>query len=198
MLLLPLMCKAQLVEFSVKGGAMVNRMLQDNMNTLVKNPVGYAGSFAATVSFPGAVRLGFAVSAYDVKADVTFHKLNNNGYSIDTYTGHMRFGEPLVPVEAMLIKRFNPGRVRIDIGGTIGTCLNRTISLHHDDSSIPDGEHTDKTYKWRTYGALLGLQFRIGYRSGIGFEVQPKWLKIGPYSPAFAMPVMAKYCFYII
>lgn len=198
LMLLPALCHAQLVEFSLKGGALTNRMMQRSLHMSVKNPIGYAGSFAATVSFPGAVRLGFAVSAYDVKADITSTLYDNNGKNLGNITEHTSYGTPLIPVEALLIKRFNPGRMRIDIGGSVGVLLNKTTTVHYNDNAFPDLEQTDKKYKWRTYGAFLGLQYRLGLRSGIGFEVQPKWLKIGGYQTAFAMPVMAKYCFYII
>lgn len=199
-MLLPVLCHAQLVEFSLKGGALTNRMLQQNLNMNVKNPIGYAGSFAATVSFPGAVRLGFAVSAYDVRTEVTstMYYINGNNIIPVTVTKYTNYGDPLVPVEALLIKRFNPGRLRIDVGGSVGTLLNRTVAVDYDHDIFPATETTDKKYKWRTYGALLGVQYRLGWRSGIGFEVQPKWLKINGNQPAFAMPVMAKYCFYII
>lgn len=197
LLLCPFLSRAQLAELSIKGGVVANRLLQDNMAAFVKNHLGYTGSFAVTLGFPGAVRLGFAVSAYDLKADVTARHYDYNGNILGSYTSHIKYGSPLIPIEAMLIKRFNPGRIRIDIGGTVGLCTNRTIAASNDAANMPGFQYVDKTNRWATYGTLLGLQIRMGWRSGIGFEVQPKWLKVLKSPPAFVMPVMAKYCFYI-
>lgn len=196
LLFIPALCHAQVAEISVKGGVVTNKMMRSILPSRVTNPVGYSGGVALTFGLPAGFRLGVAASVYDLKAEVYANETDDWGrFTGRKVTNNMSFGEPLIPVEALLIKRFNAGRIRIDIGASAGLLFNKKISTNSEDHMHLNKVYVDKANTWTTYGGLIGLQYRLGCRTAIGVEAQPKALKIFTYDPALAVPVMLKFSY---
>lgn len=194
LLLIPVVCEAQVAEVSLKAGIITNKMMHSLNPSGVTNPVGYSGGLALTFGLPAGFRLGIAASVYDLKAVIFANETDDWGrFTGRKVTNNVSFGAPLIPVEALLIKRFNAGRIRIDIGASAGLLFNKNINTNSEDRMV-QSVYVDKANTWTTYGGLVGLQYRLGCRTAIGVEGQPKALKIFTHDPAFAMPVMLKYC----
>lgn len=196
LMLISVMCEAQVAEVSLKGGAFTyGRGQAEDMASRMTYPVGYAGSIAFTFGLPAGFRLGLAGSSYDVRREKTYWHFDNDGNRTKEFHKYYRYGQPLIPVELLLMKRFNAGRLRIDVGGSLGVCLNKRMIETYDHAPSLNTDIIDRNNTWSTYGTLAGLQYRLGCRTAIGAEVQPKWLKIQGGDPFFAMPVMLKFSY---
>jgi opacity protein-like surface antigen len=194
-MLLPVLCRAQVAEISFKGGPVIND-LHDNILYAegVSQSTDFGGGIALTFGLPAGFRAGFALSAYQVRANASQPVYDKDGKITDDSEGIVDYGTPLVPLELLLMKRFNVSRLRIDIGAAGGMSLNKTFKAEFDDPAL-NIEATDKANNWLTYGAMLGVQYRLSCRWAIGVEAQAKTLKMGTAGPVTTLiPVMAKLC----
>lgn len=204
LLFIPALCNAQVAEVSLKGGIITNRISRNvykqnpkrgwGGTTELVNPVGYAGSLAFTVGLPAGFRAGLAGSVYhDVRKEIRTTNIDANGNETPGNTSHTVYGQPIIAAEALLIKRFNVGRVRLDLGGSAGWLFNRKIIHYVENTSYFDNEYIDND-RWGTYGGLVGVQYRLGCRTAIGAEAQPRWMKMDG-RRIFALPVMLKFSY---
>ncbi len=186
LLLIPALCTAQKVEFSLKGGIANNDIdattFSKDYDVLWKNC--YAASFAATVKIPLNIRVGLSVSANEVAYTLSHARfpMPSRDYS---------YGKPVLSVGLIVLERINisPWKLDIDLGVTAGRCMDNKISY------TSEGTTTDRKManKWHTYGFVVGAQYNVLKWLGVGVETQPQVLNMGTKGMSIHMiPVMLK------
>ncbi len=189
LLLIPTLCSAQKLEFSLKGGIANNDIDATTFNkdydVLWKNC--YAASFAATVRIPLNIRVGLSVSANEVAYTLSPARfaMPARDYS---------YGKPVLSVGLILVERINiaPWKLDIDFGVTAGRCIGNTISYTSEGSTIDKKMEN----KWHTYGFVAGVQYNVLHWLGVGLETQPQVLNMGSKGTDIHMiPVMLKTSF---
>src|SRR5688572_18352151 len=110
LLLIPTLCTAQKVEFSLKGGIANNDIdattFSKDYDVLWKNC--YAASFAATVKIPLNIRVGLSVSANEVAYILSHARfpMPSRDYS---------YGKPVLSVGLIVLERINIRPWKLDI-----------------------------------------------------------------------------------
>ena len=122
LLLLPALSFGQLLEVSVKGGVVTNNIRPVTLMGHGKgeNPLGYAASLSATAGLPLNIRAGLSVSAYRVSYTASDVIIKYNRYD-----ANVDYGTPVIPIEAIVVKRLAISKVSFDLGFTGGFCLGK-------------------------------------------------------------------------
>ena len=170
LLLCPVLSFGQLLEVSLKGGIVTNNIGQKVTTAKVENPLGYAGSLSATAGLPFNIRAGIGVSIYKVSYTSSFSPSANFHVSVSE-----QIGVPLMPIEAIIVKRLNVPRLSFDLGITGGVCANNRMKLH---AGKPTESVVNSSKPWFTYGFIAGGQFNVSKKFSIGLEAQPKWMNL--------------------
>ena len=190
-LLLPAFSQAQLLEISLKGGIAPNNLTRDDYFTSkVEKPTSYYGSVSITAGLPFKIRVGASVSAYQLEYSAVIADLVPPGVSVPrTY---YKYGNPVVPVELILIRRFDLPKISLDAGFTGGMSITRKVRYGNvGDSKVYERSGKDP---WYTYGVLVAGQVNVTKRFALGAEAQAKWLRINTWGEdrVFLVPVMLK------
>jgi len=180
----------QLIEISLKGGVCANSMshkFDKIANYKAKGNLGYAAGLSGTVGF-GGYRAGISISALRVSAYLS----PKFGVPMPDSLTHS-LGNPLVPIEAMFIKRTKIAKISIDIGIMGGICVNNRYVNSYEDGRTTTSNSANTN--WFTYGGILSGQYNISKRLAVGIEAQPKWIRLKrgqTLDNTFLLPVMAK------
>jgi hypothetical protein len=190
LLLIPAVCNAQKVEFSLKGGGSFNDIdaISFNKDYDVQWPTAsFAGSFTTTVKLPLGIRAGLYYSTTQVEYTLT-HARFPMGETVYSY--------PLSSIGIIAMERIElmGWRVNVDLGLTGGRCMGNQFKYTREGV-----ETVNKTEnKWYTYGAVIGAQYNVYGWLGLGLETQPQIVNMGVKgSNLYLIPVLAKVSFRI-
>lgn len=187
-LLFPLTVTAQLLEVSLKGGIVPNRIGIYALSPAgIKKELPTGSSFSVTVGLPFQLRFGASVSIYrqSFKQTSVFP-----GTMTDT-SAYYQYGKPFMPIELVLIKRIDISKFSADFGILGGICTNNKLKISDADRNTVLVLEDDTA--WFTYGFTVAGQVKLTKRFSAGVEAQPKWWKSGVGSGnIFMVPVFLK------
>ena len=186
--LLPAISRAQLLEMSLKGGVVPNTLPKDRyFNDAIEKPISIIGSFSATVGLPKGIRVGASISAYNLE----YSAISGDLGIVEPRSYH-KYGNPILPVELVVLKRGNFSSLRLDMGLTGGMSVTTTMRSSYDNNSSVYERKAKKP--WYTIGFVGSAQFDVTKRIAVGAEIQVKWLRIGTWASdnIFLAPMMLK------
>lgn len=187
LLLSPALSFGQLLEVSLKGGIVTNNIGQKVTTAKVENPLGYAGSLSVTAGLPFDIRAGIGISIYKVSYTSSFSPA-----ATVNFTNSAEVGQPLIPIEAIIVKRLNVPKLSFDLGITGGICANNKTK---ENAGKPNEVTFSDNKTWFTYGFVAGGQFNVSKKFSIGLEAQPKWMNLKlATSTLFLTPFFVKAC----
>lgn len=185
LLMIPALCSAQRVEFSLKGGGSFNDI---DANTFNKDhdvqwpTAAFSGSFATTVKLPVGIRLGLYYSN-----NVIEYTLTNAKFPMSEVV--YKYPVSSVGVIAMERIKFYKWKVDLDLGLMGGRCLTNKVKYTREGVETVN----ETANRWYNYGAVIGAQHNILPWLGLGLETQPQIVNMGAKgSNLYLMPVMAK------
>lgn len=185
LLMLPALCSAQRVEFSLKGGGSFNDI---DANTFNKDhdvqwpTAAFSGSFATTVKIGAGIRAGVFYSNNVVEYTLTHAKFPMK---------EMVYKYPISSVGVIAMERitFFKWKTDLDLGLMGGRCLGNKIKYTRDGAETVN----ETPNKWYNYGLVIGAQHNILPWLGLGLETQPQIVNMGAKnSNLYLIPVLAK------